>query len=127
MNEYVKRAAGGDYSAKDFRTWHATVLAAVGLAVSAEVASDSKAARKRAVKRAIDDVAYHLGNTPTVARASYIDPRVFDRFDSGLTIGGVIDKVGDESEGPLAQRPIEEAVLDLIAKDVGSDALERVA
>jgi DNA topoisomerase-1 len=127
VNEYVKRAAGADYSAKDFRTWHATVLAAVGLAVSAEVASESKAARKRAVKRAIEDVAYHLGNTPTVARASYIDPRVFDRFDSGLTIGGVIDKVGDESEGPLAQRPIEEAVLDLIAKDVDSGALERVA
>ena len=128
VNEYLKKAAGGDYSAKDFRTWHATVLAAVGLAVSGEVATMSRAARKRAVKRAIEDVAYHLGNTPTVARASYIDPRVFDRFDGGLTIGGVIESVGDQtSEGPLAHRPIEEAVLDLIAKDLDSEGLERVS
>ena len=129
VNEYVKDASGGDFSAKDFRTWHATVIAAVGLGVSGEQASASKAARKRAVKRAIEDVARYLGNTPTVARASYIDPRVFDRYDGGLTIGGVLTELAkeDESEGPLAQREIEEAVLDLIAGDEDSDAVERVA
>jgi DNA topoisomerase IB len=56
------------------------VLASIALAVSAEMAQASKAARKRVMKRAVEEVARYLGNTPTVARASYIDPRVFDRF-----------------------------------------------
>jgi DNA topoisomerase IB len=116
INEYVKAAAKGDFSAKDFRTWNATVLAARALAVSGEMASESKAARKRAVKRSVEEVAHYLGNTPTVARASYIDPRVFDRFDGGLTIDPALP--ADDSE---------EAVLDLIAGDESSDALERVA
>ena len=56
------------------------MLAAVALAPSAEAAPATKTARKRAIKRAIDEVARYLGNTPAVCRASYIDPRVFDRF-----------------------------------------------
>ena len=127
INEYVKEAAKGDFTAKDFRTWNATVLAAVALAVSGEVASGSKAARKRAVKRSVDEVARYLGNTPTVARASYIDPRVFDRFDGGLTIGGALPDLFDVDAWPGAQGDVEEAVLDLIAGDESSDALERVA
>ena len=127
INEYVKAAAKGDFTAKDFRTWNATVLASVALAVSGEVASASKAARKRAVKRAVDEVARYLGNTPTVARASYIDPRVFDRFDGGLTIGGALPDLFDVDAWPGAQGDVEEAVLDLIAGDEASDAVERVA
>ena len=127
INEYVKEAAKGDFTAKDFRTWNATVLAAVALAVSGEVASGSKAARKRAVKRSVDEVARYLGNTPTVARASYIDPRVFDRFDGGLTIGGALPDLFDVDAWPGAQGDVEKAVLDLIAGDESSDALERVA
>jgi len=127
INDYVKHAARGDFSAKDFRTWNATVLAAVALAVSGEVASGSKAARKRAVKRSVDEVARYLGNTPTVARASYIDPRVFDRFDGGLTIGGALPDLFDVDAWPGGQTDVEEAVLDLIAGDEDSDALERVA
>src|SRR3954447_49833 len=90
INEYVKENTGGDFSAKDFRTWSATVLAAVALAVSGPAATASKTARNRAKTRAIKEVARYLGNTPAVCRASYIDPRVFDRFDGGLTIGGVL-------------------------------------
>jgi DNA topoisomerase I len=128
VNEYLKEAAGGSFSAKDFRTWGATVLAAMALAVSGEAAGGSKAARKRAVKRAIEEAAHHLGNTPTVCRASYIDPRVFDRFDGGLTIGGVLgDLAWGTNEWPTAQRSVEEAVLDLIAGDEDSASLERVA
>ena len=127
INEYVKQAAKGDFSAKDFRTWNATVLAAVALAVSGEMASASKAARKRAVKRAVDEVSRYLGNTPTVARASYIDPRVFDRFDGGLTIGGALPEMFDAETWSGARGDIEEAVLDLIAGDEDSDAVERVA
>jgi len=73
-------------------------------------------------------VARYLGNTPAVARASYIDPRVFDRYDGGLTIGGVLPKlVEDSGEWPLTQRSVEEAVLDLLAGDEESYAIERVA
>ncbi len=128
INAYVKEATGGDFSAKDFRTWNATVIAAVALAVSGPAAGRSKTARKRAIRRAVDEVARYLGNTPAVCRASYIDPRVFDRYDGGLTIGGVLPQlVTDEAEWPMTQRSVEEAVLDLIAGDEDSEALEQVA
>jgi DNA topoisomerase IB len=85
INEYIKELTGGGYSAKDFRTWNATVLAAVALAVSGEVAA-TKTGRKRAITRAVKEVAHYLGNTPAVCRASYIDPRVFDAYEGGLII-----------------------------------------
>jgi DNA topoisomerase-1 len=125
INEYVKEASGGDYSAKDFRTWNATVLAAVALAVSGGAAG-SKTSRKRAVTRAIKEVARYLGNTPAVCRTAYIDPRVFDRYRSGLTIGGALPDIGDETETTVIQGSVEEAVLDLIAEDVSSPAIEEV-
>jgi DNA topoisomerase-1 len=126
INEYVKAAAGEEFSAKDFRTWSGTVLAAVALAVSGP-ARGTKSSRKRAKARAVKEVARYLGNTPTVARASYIDPRVFDRFDGGLTIAGVLpDLVEDTAAWPDLQGTIEEGVLDLIAKDTSSPAVERV-
>jgi len=128
INEYVKEATGGDFSAKDFRTWNGTVLAAIALAVSAPAATGSRTVRKRAVKRAVDEVAHYLGNTPAVCRASYIDPRVFDRFDGGLTIGGVLPELAQHpDEWPTLQRPVEEAVIDLITGDEDSDAIERAA
>ena len=85
INEYLKEATGDDFSAKDFRTWAATMLAAIGLAVAGEVA-DTKTGRKRAVARAVKEVSHYLGNTPAVCRASYIDPRVIDAYNGGLTI-----------------------------------------
>jgi DNA topoisomerase IB len=72
-------------SAKDFRTWNATVIAAKALAVSG-LKHGTQTGRKRAIVYAVKEVAYYLGNTPAVARASYIDPRVFDRFNDGLTL-----------------------------------------
>ena len=85
INEYLKEATGDDFSAKDFRTWAATMLAAIGLAVSGEVAA-TKTGRKRAVARAVKEVSHYLGNTPAVCRASYIDPRVIDAYNGGLII-----------------------------------------
>ena len=95
INEYVKEATGGDFSAKDFRTWSGTVLAAVALRSPAR-RPGSKTARKRAKRVRSKEVARYLGNTPAVARASYIDPRVFDRFDGGLTIGGVLPELAED-------------------------------
>ena len=86
INAYLKDVTGLESRAKDFRTWNATVLAAVALAVCGLAQQATKTGRKRAVVRAIKEVAHYLGNTPAVARASYIDPRVFDRFNDGLTI-----------------------------------------
>jgi DNA topoisomerase IB len=127
VNEYVKEAAGHEFSAKDFRTWSATVLAAVALSVAGLAAHGSKTARNRAKKRAVEEAARYLGNTPAVCRSSYIDPRVFDRFDGGgLTIGGVLPElVEDTGAWPDVQGRVEEAVLDLLAGDRGSDAVER--
>jgi DNA topoisomerase IB len=127
INDYIKEITGGDFSAKDFRTWHGTVLAAVALAVSGRAAA-SKTARNRAMTRAAHEVAHYLGNTPAVARSSYIDPRVFDRYRAGVTIGGVVDLLGDVEElGALStQGAVEEAVVDLL-EDERSPALERVA
>jgi DNA topoisomerase IB len=127
INAFVKQVTGGDFSAKDFRTWNATVLAAVALGVSGPAAKRSKTARKRAVTRAVKEVAGYLGNTPAVCRASYIDPRVFDRFDSGLTIGGVMEEIGDTSDMGSLHGKVEEAVLDLIAGDEESPVIEKVA
>jgi DNA topoisomerase I len=127
INAYVKQVTGGDFSAKDFRTWNATVLAAVALAVSGPAATRSKSARKRAITRAVKEVSHYLGNTPAVCRASYIDPRVFDRFDSALTIGGVMEEIGDTSDMGSLHGKVEEAVLDLIAGDEASPVIEKVA
>jgi DNA topoisomerase IB len=125
INEYVKALAGEEFSAKDFRTWSGTVLAAVALAVSGP-AQGTKSSRKRAKARAVKEVARYLGNTPTVARTSYIDPRVFDRFDGGLTIAGVLPELADDTTSwPDLQGAIEDAVLDLLAKNRESKALER--
>ena len=127
INEYVKAVVGQEFSAKDFRTWNATILAAVALAVSGPAAS-SPTGRKRAIARAVKEVAYYLGNTPAVCRASYIDPRVFDRYRDGVTIGGALEGLGDGVAfgQPSTQGAIEEAVLDLL-EESPSEALEKVA
>jgi DNA topoisomerase IB len=115
INDYIREVSGGDYTAKDFRTWHATVLAAVGLAVSERAAGES--ARKRAVVRVVREVAAYLGNTPAVARASYIDPRVITRYENGRTIAATLGDLGKDSDfGDLATRGrAEGAVLKLLA------------
>jgi DNA topoisomerase IB len=113
INAYLKAATGRDISAKDFRTWGATVLAAVGLAVI-EPRRLSQAARKRAIVRAVKEVAFYLGNTPAVARNSYIDPRVFDRYRDGQTIQPAIDLVAAVPDATAIQGPVEGAVLDLL-------------
>jgi len=115
INAYLREITGGEFTAKDFRTWHATVLCAVGLAVSAS-APPSESARKRAVARAVAEVAHYLGNTPAVCRASYIDPRVIDLYNDGVTIHAVLGELGaDMAFGELSTRgAIEQAVYRLL-------------
>jgi DNA topoisomerase I len=85
VNEYVRTTTGLEASAKDFRTWHATVLAAAALAETPEPGL-TKASRKRAVVGAMKEVAAFLGNTPALARSSYVDPKVIDAYEEGRTI-----------------------------------------
>jgi DNA topoisomerase IB len=113
INAYIKEATGQDFSAKDFRTWGATVLCAVGLAV-AVAARPTLTARKRVVAHAIREVAHHLGNTPAIARASYIDPRVIDRYMDGMTIAPVLEHLAADPQDTAIQGDVEAAVLDLI-------------
>ncbi|NKZ02408.1 DNA topoisomerase IB [Actinomadura latina] len=120
INDFIREVTSGDFTAKDFRTWHATVLAAVGLAVSVR-AGGSDTARKRAIVRVVKEVAAYLGNTPAVARASYIDPRIITLYEDGETVAPALGRLGVEtSEGELAtQGPVEQAVLDLLRSASG--------
>jgi DNA topoisomerase I len=121
INVYLKGALGPEHSAKDFRTWHATVLAAVDIGVAAGRAT-SVTSRKQQVSATVRSVAEQLGNTPAVCRAAYIDPRVFDRYREGITIAPVLGEVlrlDDHDEIRLA---LEEAVLDLLAGEARSRA-----
>src|SRR3954469_10519008 len=97
INTWLKQATGEDVSAKDFRTWGATVLAAVGLAVSP--VPDTKTARKRAMTRVVKEVASHIGTTPAVARGSYIDPRTFERYAEGMTVAGAMGELAEAGAG----------------------------
>jgi DNA topoisomerase I len=116
INEYLKEVAGSEFTAKDFRTWNATVLAAAALAMLEEDAT-SKTARKRIATKAVKNVSEYLGNTPSVCRSSYIDPRVFDRFDSGESIRPRLDELGGtfDPKKPTHRLKVERAVLELIA------------
>ncbi len=117
INAYVRDVTGGGVTAKDFRTWHATVLMAVGLAVSMQTA-ESPTARKRAVSRAVTEVSSYLGNTPAVCRRSYIDPRVIDMFEDGVSISPVLGELGEDATfgQPATHGHIEAAVLNLLTQ-----------
>jgi DNA topoisomerase IB len=113
INEYIREVAGGTYSAKDFRTWNATVLAASSLALLGRSAA-SETARKRVVSLAIQEVARYLGNTPAVCRSSYVDPRVVDCFAAGQTILPTLERLPVDLPEPERQRRVEKAVLGLL-------------
>jgi DNA topoisomerase-1 len=116
VNIYLREVFGVDVTAKDFRTWHATVLMAVALAVSRGVA-DSPSKRKRAVARAYQEVAEYLGNTPAVARASYVDPRLIDLYDDGATVLPALERAVrvTDDDSPYLHGTVERAVLRLLA------------
>lgn len=111
VNSYIQEQIGERFSAKDFRTWHATVLAAVELASAPPPKSRSGAERE--IKAAIERVADVLGNTPAVCRASYVDPRLLDRYREGKAI-----ELPSRRNGSLGERGrarLERAVLELIS------------
>jgi DNA topoisomerase-1 len=119
VNAYLQDAfgVGGKFtvSAKDFRTWHATVFMAVALAVSHDRPA-STAGRNRVLSRAYQEVAHYLGNTPAVCRASYVDPRIVDLWGHGHTIRDALSELGADTVvgQPATQGYVERAVLELL-------------
>jgi DNA topoisomerase I len=110
VNERLRELAGADFTAKDLRTWHATVLAAVAFA-GVEPPTSARG-RTRTEKAVMREVAEQLGNTPAVARRSYVDPRVIAAWERGETLTGLADLNGladDELRGA-----IEKAVIRLL-------------
>jgi len=103
---YIKDRLGQDATAKDFRTWHATILAARALADAGEPPRSARE-RRAVVTGVVRDVAEELGNTPAVARSSYIDPRLIDLWERGQTIGPLLGRRRSQSAA-------ERAVLDLL-------------
>lgn len=121
INGYLQMVVQPDATAKDFRTWHGTVIAAQALARAGDAAAMSPTARRKAVAGVMREVASHLGNTPAVARASYVDPRVVDLWEDGISIAPVVEALGDHGEelSPGArdaaiQAALEQSVVDLL-------------
>jgi DNA topoisomerase IB len=112
INDYIQEAIGPEFSAKDFRTWSGTVLAAAALAGEEEPPSD--AAAKRTINGAVKTVASALGNTPAVCRRSYIDPRVFDRYRDGETVDAGRRAAREGRMSERTRQTIEREVLELI-------------
>jgi DNA topoisomerase I len=113
VNDYLREISGEDITAKDFRTWHGTVLAAMALQEFQKF--DNQASAKRNIREAIQNVASRLGNTPTICRKCYIHPEIFTTYVEGALLLEVKGKVEEELRDDLAElRPEEAAVLTLL-------------
>jgi len=124
VNEYLREVSGQDFTAKDFRTWAGTVLAA--LALQEFEAFDSQAQCKKNVVRAVEDVAKQLGNTPAICRKSYVHPAVIDAYQEGLTL----KTLQQRTERALARsevglKPEEEAVLAFLRECLAREAVQQ--
>ncbi len=125
LNAYVKEVVGPEFTAKDFRTWAGTLIAANRLA-ELGAAEGPKAAQKN-VLAAVDDVAGRLGNTRGIARASYVSPRVIDHYLEGSVVayyGARLEEMIAAEQGGLTQE--EEALLDLLNRRLRRE-LEKAA
>jgi DNA topoisomerase I len=115
VNERFKELAGADFTVKDLRTWRATVVAAMEF--SRLEHPGSKAARTRAERTVMEAVAQELGNTPAVARSSYVDPRVVETFGRGQTIAPALSRIGtDDLTDPEVRLAVERAVIRLLKR-----------
>ncbi len=125
LNAYVKEVVGQQFTAKDFRTWAGTLIAASTLA-GLGVSVDAKAAQKN-VLAAVDEVASRLGNTRDIARASYISPRVIDHYMEGSVVayyGERLEEIVAAEQGGLTEA--EKGLLDLLNRKLRRE-LEKAA
>ena len=109
VNAYIREASGGDFTAKDFRTWAGTVLAY--RALRALQPGDGDRGAKRNVVEAIRQTADRLGNTPAVARGSYVHPALLDAYLAGSIRGALVEVAEEQSTPPTGATPGEEAAV----------------
>jgi DNA topoisomerase I len=121
VNAYLREISGADVSAKMFRTWAATVLA--GRALTAYQTTESATRIKRNVASAMREVAERLGNTPTVARNSYVHPAVLDAYLEGNLGEALVTAAEEEHDAPPVEpnRAEEEAVIEIIARRLAEE------
>jgi DNA topoisomerase I len=113
VNDYLREITGTDITAKDFRTWAGTVMAA--LALQEFEAFDTKATAKKNLKSAIERVAARLGNTPTICRKCYVHPEILNSYAEGSLLLKIKKEVEGELRDDLEQlKPEEAAVLSLL-------------
>lgn len=126
VNEYLRAVAGADFTAKDFRTWAGTVLAAIALREFEAVTHQAQA--KRNVVTAIEAVARMLGNTPTVCRKCYVHPGILDSYLAGDTISTIRQRARGRIDRSLSRlKPEEAAVLVLLEGRLGKEISKRKA
>jgi DNA topoisomerase-1 len=117
INDYLREVSGKDFTAKDFRTWIGTVLAATAFR-ELEAATSANQAKKN-IKVVIESVSKILGNTPAICRKSYVHPDVIDAYIKGTTLDAVSQHIAKNLKGHLAAlRPAEAAVLVLLQRKV---------
>ena len=112
INERFQELVGDEFTVKDLRTWTATVHAAVDLAQAQP--PETKKAVHKAVKEMLAEVADHLGNTPAVARSSYVDPRVVTQYEQGRTIESTVRRVGEDLGDEDTRGALERSVTRLL-------------
>ncbi len=115
LNDYIRDIMGDDYSAKDFRTWGATFVAAKLL--NDLGVSKKKTHTKKNVLKVIDQVALLLGNTRSVARSSYIDPRIIDRYNEGRILKHFTKEITKEIQNKKFTNAEERALIYLLEQD----------
>jgi DNA topoisomerase-1 len=126
VNEYVKEVTGSDFTAKDFRTWNGTVLAAHALCQAAEFTSDAQA--KRHILKAIDAVAGVLGNTRSVCRKCYVHPSILDAYMDRTLAQALSRRAGARAMRAAGSlNSTEAAVLALLQRRIGKDTQRRSA
>ncbi len=120
LNAYLREVSGADATAKDFRTWAGTVLAAMALAEFE--AFDSEAAAKRNLRQAIERVARQLGNTPTICRKCYIHPEILAHYLEGTLIDTLQQRLKAAMKREAKLRPEEAAVLAILRTRLEQEA-----
>jgi DNA topoisomerase-1 len=124
VNEYLREITGEDYTAKDFRTWSGTILAAMALQEFQKF--DSEAQAKKNIVRAIESVAEKLGNTPSICRKCYVHPAILDAYLDGTMLQALQRRAQEELVNDIhALRPEEAAVLALLQQRLQSTAAEK--
>lgn len=124
VNDYIREVSGGPYTAKDFRTWAGTVLAYRAL-LALQPGEDARSSRRNVVE-AIRTTADRLGNTPTVARGSYVHPAVLEAYLDGSIGGALVEAAEDQARPPAGADPAEErAVMALLRQRRREDLRRR--